>query len=107
LMVAWVPTLATVIVVIYVTFSWEQWWYGGGFSARPLISLYPLLALSLASLLAQAQANNRIGNGLLRGVLMLGILLNLWQTWQYGAGTLHWDNITAESYFANFFTLKY
>jgi hypothetical protein len=103
---AWLPALVTVIVVVYVTFSWEQWWYGGGFSARPLVSLYPLLALALASLLVQCRAR-RTSYRVLRGVLMLGILLNLWQTWQFGAGTLHWENTTAESYFANFFTLKY
>ncbi|SDY15292.1 hypothetical protein SAMN04488069_10612 [Hymenobacter psychrophilus] len=104
---AWVPLLVTVVGVVYVTFSWEQWWYGGGFGARALISLYPLLALGLASLLAQARAGRRFGYGLLRGVLVLGILLSCLQTWQFGAGTLHWDETTAESYFANFFTIKH
>jgi hypothetical protein len=104
---AWLPTLVTVAVVVYVTFSWEQWSYGGSFSARPLISLYPLLALALVSLLVAVRARSRGGYAVLRGLLVLCILLNLWQTWQYGAGTLSGTDATAESYFREFFTLKY
>ncbi len=104
---AWLPLLATTVVAVYVTFSWEQWWYGGGFGARPLISLYPLLALGLAALLARARAGGPLRYGLLRGVLVLGILLSCLQTWQFGAGTIHWDSMNAERYFADFFTIKH
>jgi hypothetical protein len=93
-------------VVVYVTFSWEQWWYGGGFSARPLISLYPLLALGLAALLVRARAHGRSAYLLLRTLLVLGIVLNLWQTRQYGAGIISWDGTTAEAYFSHFFDVK-
>ena len=96
------PVLLLLPVVLYVTFSWEQWWYGGGFSARPLVSLYPLLALPLAALLARTQATGR-GWRALRLGLALGIGLNLWQTWQYAAGILLYDHNTAELYFRNFF----
>ena len=95
------PVLLLVPVLVYVTFSWGQWWYGGGFSARQLVSLYPLLALPLAALLAQARP--RRWQVLLQGVMVLLIVLNLWQTWQYAAGILLYDNNTAALYFRNFF----
>ncbi|WP_081910662.1 ArnT family glycosyltransferase [Hymenobacter sp. APR13] len=103
---AWLPALVTAVAVVYVTFSWEQWWYGGGFSARPLISLYPLLALGLAALLVRARTHGRPAYTLLRTLLVLGILLNLWQTRQYGAGIISWDGTTAEAYFSHFFNVK-
>jgi hypothetical protein len=39
------------VVIIYSIFSWSQWWYGGGFSCRPLVETYPVLALPLAALI--------------------------------------------------------
>jgi hypothetical protein len=101
---AWGPLLVLLPIFLYVTFCWWQWWYGGSFSCRPAISLYPLLALPLASWLTRAatQPNRRIFT-VLRTVLALGISLNMWQTWQYHLGILHWENNTATEYFRRFF----
>lgn len=93
-------------LVLYVTFSWEQWWYGGGFSARPLVSFYPLLALPLASFFDWC----RRSDGLLRGaalVLLLCIVLNLAQTWQYHLAILHWSDTTWDMYRERFFWLAW
>ena len=95
-----VPTLALLPVLLYVTFSWEAWWYGGGFGARPLVSLYPLLALPLAALL---RARQRPGLPVVQAAVAFCICLNLWQTWQYAAGILLFDNNTAELYWRKFF----
>ncbi|MCC2545887.1 glycosyltransferase family 39 protein [Hymenobacter sp. BT175] len=103
---ALLPTLLLVPVVLYVTFSWEQWWYGGSFGQRSLISLYPLLALPLAALVASTQNGPRWRYFAARTVLALGIVLNLWQTRQYSTGALAWDNTTAEAYRHNFFKPK-
>lgn len=90
-----------VLVAVYVTFSWDTWSYGGSFSSRPLVSLYPTLALPLASLLAHARWRAAV-----RGAVVAFILLNLWQSWQYAASVLHWDGMTADMYFRNFFRRK-
>ncbi|SFQ27358.1 glycosyltransferase family 39 protein [Hymenobacter arizonensis] len=95
------PILVLLPLVVYVTFSWGQWAYGGGFSARPLVSLYPLLALPLAALLLRAR--QRPGLPLVQVAVAFCICLNLWQTWQYAAGILLYDNNTAELYWRNFF----
>ena len=95
------PVLLLLPVLIYVTFSWGEWAYGGGFSARPLVSVYPLLALPLAALLLRARQLAR--PRLLYAVVTLFIVLSLWQTWQYAAGILLYDRNTAELYRRNFF----
>ncbi|MDO7847959.1 hypothetical protein Q5H92_16455 [Hymenobacter sp. M29] len=96
-----VPALVLLPVLLYVTFSWYAWWYGGGFSARPLVSLYPLLALPFAALLLAVRQNG--WQPVLRLAIVLCIGLNLWQTWQYAAGILLFDKNTKELYFRNFF----
>ncbi|WP_157780931.1 glycosyltransferase family 39 protein [Hymenobacter sedentarius] len=98
-----VPALVLLPVLLYVTFSWEAWWYGGGFSARPLVSLYPLLALPLAALLAVARGWSRPLQAGLQAAVVLCITLNLWQTWQYATGYLLDDKNTRELYFSKFF----
>ena len=97
------PAVLLLPVLLYVTFSWEAWWYGGGFSARPLVSLYPLLALPLAALLAEAQRWPWPRRRLLQTVFGLCIVLNLWQTWQFATGALRPDRTTGEQYRRNFF----
>ncbi|MBO2008327.1 ArnT family glycosyltransferase [Hymenobacter negativus] len=97
------PTVLLLPVLLYVTFSWEAWWYGGGFSARALVSLYPLLALSLAALLAEAWHWQWPRKRLLQMVFLLCIALNLWQTWQFATGALWPDRTTGEQYKRNFF----
>ncbi len=95
------PVLLLLPLLLYITFSWEAWWYGGGFSARPLVSLYPLLALPFATLLLAARHSR--WQPVLRLAVLLCIVLNLWQTWQYAAGILPYDKNTKELYYRNFF----
>ena len=96
-------TVLLLPVLLYSTFSWEAWWYGGGFSARPLVSLYPLLALPLAALLAEAQHWRGRRQALLLTAVTLCIGLNLWQTWQFATGALLPDRTTGEQYRRHFF----
>lgn len=100
---AWGLLLVLVPVVIYVTFSWREWYYGGSFSCRPLISLYPLLALPLAALLAAVRP--RRAWPVLAALVVVLIGLNLLQTWQYHRAILHWQDTTAAAYFRNFFVV--
>jgi len=96
------PVLLLLPVLLVVTFSWEQWWYGGGFSARALISCYPLLALPLAAWVAN-EGRRAVAK---RCLLIVCVLLNLWQTYQYAAGIIYPDKYTSELYFRNFFRAK-
>lgn len=74
--------LIYIVSVVYLTFSWEAWQYGGGFGSRPMVPTYALLLLPMGVTLSA-----------LRGYLSLQIILvpligffiflNLFQTWQY------------------------
>jgi len=91
--------------VLYLTFSWEQWWYGWGFSARPLVSLYPLLALPLAAVVAATRAAGPAARWRkpVQRVLIACIILNQWQGWQYVNNILPGDEVTAQLYRERFF----
>jgi hypothetical protein len=104
--VALPPAVILLPPLFYLTFSWEQWWYGGGFSARTLISVYPLLALPLGALVAVSAACGRWPKVGVRLLLVACIGLNLWQTWQYMAGILPYDNTTAALYQERFFWFR-
>ncbi|UOQ66036.1 hypothetical protein [Hymenobacter volaticus] len=102
---ALLPVLLVLLpLVLYITFSWENWWYGGGYSARTLVSIYPLLSLPMASFFDWS----RRSDWLLRGVsflLFLFIVLNLTQTWQYYRGILDCCDSNWDLYKERFFWL--
>lgn len=80
----------------YAMFSWDPWWYGGGFGCRPMIDALPLLALPLASLVRGALTRN-IATRVAIGAMLAGcIILNLFQQWQYQRGIIHCCEMTAE-----------
>jgi hypothetical protein len=101
---AFLPLLVLLPLVVYVTFSWWDWRYGGGFSARPLISLYPLLSLAMASFWARWWPGYAWPLALL--VLLL-VLLNLMQSWQYYLGMVNCYEETWEQYRHYFFDLEW
>ncbi len=96
-------TLLLLPVLLYVTFSWRQWNYGWTFSTRPLVSIYPLLALSLAALLAAVLRPRALSGVAVRALVTGCIILNLWQTWQYIGGILQGEGYTAALYKERFF----
>jgi hypothetical protein len=100
------PLLALLPLVLWVTYSWWDWGYGGSFGARTLISLYPLLSLPLAALLERA-FQRRWATALLSVALVLGVALNQLQTWQYYRGILNCCDMTAEWYRERFFWLDW
>lgn len=73
------PLLVVVPIVVYVTFSWHD---GGGFGARPLISMYGLLSLPIASVLERARSSAwRWGAQVSLLVFFMGF--SMLQTWQF------------------------
>lgn len=91
-------------LAIYVISSWWCWWYGGSFGSRVFIDYYPLLALGLGSFLAflKEKLARKGQRRLFWSFLSLFIVLNLFQTFQYTRGIIHYDSMTAEAYWKAF-----
>ena len=87
---------------IYITFSWDPWWYGGGFGSRPMIDTLPLLALPLALLVRKSITTNAWAKTALVAVLFSCISLNLFQQWQYQRGIIHHEAMTLERWWQVF-----
>lgn len=81
---------------IYVTFSWDPWWYGGGFGSRPMIDALPLLALPLALLVGKVFAQGLVSRSAFVLVLTACLALNLFQQWQYQRGIIDCCAMTFE-----------
>ena len=94
---AWVFFVAST----YVLSSWWCWWYGGSYSQRVMIDLYPVLAIGMASL-RHAIYPIKWLNRVLVGFIVVCTMLNVLQTWQYVNTFLHYDSMTAAAYKASF-----
>lgn len=97
-----VPLLIMLPFFIYVVYSWWCWWYGGSFGSRPMIDIYALLSLPLAGLISFAACRGRWLRNALLGVFFLLMLLNIFQTYQYKKGMIHFDAMSQEAYWFNF-----
>lgn len=86
---------------LYITFSWWAWWYGGGFSARTLVDILPIMAIPLAAFYEWILPTK------LRYVILIipvfFVQLNIYQSWQYRQGIIHYDGMTYEAYKSVFF----
>jgi hypothetical protein len=80
------------LLMIYVVFSWKDWSYGGGFSARAMIETLPIAAFPLAYL---SQSIYAAGKPLLLKIvfsaaMIFFITLNIFQSYQYNGNVIHY-----------------
>lgn len=102
-----IPLISTLVIFVFVVFSWWTWWYGGGFGSRPMLDIMPFSALAFASLLKvilERRLYIKILTSLVAGFF---IYVSLFQTWQYRTGLLHWDSLTKEAYWSMFLKKSY
>lgn len=93
------PMLVFYPLFVYVIFCWWCWWYGGGFSCRAMVDSYGLLAFPLASLLSFVFTESKRGTRIVFSILLLLLVaLNLFQTWQYKKGIIHYDSMNYKAY---------
>jgi hypothetical protein len=94
---------AIYIPLIYVVFCWSNWYYGGSFGCRVMIQTLALLAYPLAFLL-EWLIGSKSKTLLVVVFSFIGILvaLNLFQTWQYDKGIIHWEAMDKEKYWKVF-----
>lgn len=90
------------LIAFYIISSWTEWWYGGGYSMRPLIPSYVLLSLPLGMFLKNVFEGGIFKRGVIGTLLILLIGLNLFQTWQFENYILDPYRTTKKSYCAIF-----
>ncbi len=86
---------------LYVISCWWSWWYGGGFSLRPMVELLAPLALALASW-GHFVSKAGMPRWLIGGLAGLLVLLNVFQTYQMKRGYIDDDSMTKAAYWAVF-----
>jgi hypothetical protein len=96
------PTIITMVVSIYIIFSWWCWWYGGGFGARALVEFYVIMSLPLGAFFTFISQSKFIPKILTIIVLIFFIRLNLFQLEQYRNSILHYDSMSKKAYWAIF-----
>ncbi|HEY1038781.1 MAG TPA: hypothetical protein VGF30_05210, partial [Bacteroidia bacterium] len=100
------PFFTTSIILIpvyfYILSSWWCWWYGGSFGLRPMIDIYPLLAIALAAFLEGVLFKQKLSSKVVGTCIGLFIALNLFQTIQYHYNIIHFDGMNGKAYFNSF-----
>lgn len=92
---------------LYIVASWSNWWYAESFSQRALIPSYALLSLPLALCLnGLFNLKYHFLKYFLTFTIILFLLLNVFQTWQFLNEIIHPSRMTREAYFAAFLKSK-
>ncbi len=85
-----------IIILMFFISSWWNWFYGDSFGMRPFIDYYPVFIVLLAYLLqSKIKAFFR---ELLNILIILIVIFNLIQTYQYHNGIIHPDAMNKEKY---------
>lgn len=90
------------IISFWVISSWTEWWYGASYSCRPVIALYPVLALSLGYFITWIYRQKPILKLIFTIVALILVALNQFQWWQYRNYILDPYRTTKEYYMAVF-----
>jgi len=98
---------ALLVLLTYVNASWWCWWFGGSFGLRAYIDGYGLFALAIGAFLQAIFNKGKIYIKLLGAVCIIGfIALNIFQTWQYRVGLIHYAYETKHTFWMNFLRTK-
>jgi len=92
-------------IYLFLVSSWWCWWYGGSFSQRSLIDLYPLLLFPLAAILHHLKDVSIFKKRISYTFITICLLLNILQTFQYKYNIIDYDGMTFKEYAHVFGTL--
>jgi hypothetical protein len=94
--------LITFLISFYIVTCWTEWWYGAGFSNRPVITYYTLLAIPLGYFLTAVSKWKLSFKLLTFSSIILLIFYNQFQWWQMRQYILDPYRTTKEYYWATF-----
>lgn len=89
----------TCFLIIYITFAWDIWWYGGSLGQRAMVQSYALFAIPLAATIERIPKIKIIGRTMVILFIAICCYYNLWLTHQaHKGGLLDPENMT-KAYF--------
>lgn len=91
-----IPMLFFLTIFTWITASWWNWYYGDGFGMRPFIDFYGVFAILIAIFLNSLPIKGAFS--FFKGVMIVLVFLNLFQTWQYLQGIIHPFDMDKEKY---------
>jgi hypothetical protein len=87
-------------VLVYAVSCWWNWWYGMSYGHRAFVDYYAVFALLMA--LFYEKLVSKPAKYAVSLLLLVGVMLNQVQAFQYRNYILHWDQMTAKKYIAVF-----
>ncbi len=96
------------VLNLYIVSCWWDWFFGGSFGARAFVQHFAYLSIPLAAIIAfvfeewQLPDWNKLARLLATIVFTLGIGLNLFQTYQYVNGIIHFHSMSRATYWLVF-----
>ncbi len=90
------------VLSLYVIASWSCWWYADSFSQRAVIPGYVLLSLPLGFFLQGFMQRPWFVKAPVFALLILIVVFNQFQSWQFLNGYIHSSRMTKAAYMAVF-----
>ena len=94
------------VISFFIISSWTEWWYGAGYSIRPLITTYPILAICLGYFIVFIHESKLALKIIFWILVVFFIFLNQFQWWQLKHYVLNPYQTTKEYYWATFLKNK-
>lgn len=95
--------LLFMVALLYVNFSWWNWWYGGSFSQRVMIDFYAIFFVLLAHWWADIKSLKL--RWALSSYVLVCLLWCQFQTYQYRYEIIHWEEMTHDKYLSSLLKL--
>jgi hypothetical protein len=96
------PVAVFTVINLYIVWSWWCWWYGGGFGQRALIESYALLSVPFAACSQLILKSKIIFRLIYLTIITALISLNIFQSYQYYVGIIHWDAMSKKAYWDSY-----
>lgn len=101
-----IPVIIFSILNLYVISSWWCWWYGGGYSMRPMVESLALMAIPLAAFIECFFSRKKVLKIVVAPVLCLMIFFSSFHIIQYYHEVIHYDAMSSKAYFESFLRLN-
>lgn len=100
------PIVLFSVLNVYIISCWWCWWYGGGFSMRPLVDSLPLLAIPLAVAIGWCAERKRWLRYSLFVVMAYFSVRSCFHIRQYYCGVIHYEGMTRAAFFHSYWDVK-